>query len=731
MPGAYPNCSLVQLGNVLYGTTPDNSSWPYNGCIFSINDNGSSMKDVYDFVTTTGYQPSGSLTLSGGTLYGMAASGGADSAGCIFSFNINGKGYKDLFDFDRKNGAEPYSNGLIISGGVLYGVTQSGGANNAGCIFSVDTNGNNYKDIYNYSWSSGGGPSGSLLLVGDKFYGMTRGGGAHDSGSIFSIDTNGLGYKDIFDFTTTYGATPNGSLILLGSSLFGTTEGGGVNGYGCIFSIDTNGSAYKKLHDFNQFDGGGPVSSLTLTGDTLYGTSSWGGTHNGGVIFSIDTGGINYTDLYNFNIADGADPYGPLIIWNGMLYGTASGGGEYGYGVVFSFKYLTSSLVKDSITTIKNEPCVGDSIGSVSIIGINGIPPYTYRWSPGYNTSNHISGLKAGTYTISISDANGNNTIDSVTITQPPPLKVISSSTLSSCNISNGSASVIASGGTLPFSYLWEPSANTNSVLGGVSAGYYTCIVTDSKSCNDKDTVTVSVKDSGTMGVSITYVSPKCFGASNGVAKATIINGVPPYKYVWSPYGGYSDTVTNLKAGTYTVTVIDSNNCKADTFVTIAQPTPLNIITIISYGDSSCNNSAWLNVHGGTTPYSYLWSNGTTTDPIANVCTGLFCCTVTDANGCIDTSCFTFVGIASLSNENKDIKAYPNPGSGKFYFELGNRGEYLKIEVYDILGKRIYQSDINSTFSEVDLSTQLNGIYFYRITTQEGQLLSTGKLIVQ
>lgn len=149
--------------------------------------------------------------------------------------------YTLLHQFDVTHGEYPTGN-LTLSGHNLFGVTWLGGANGNGCIFSIDTDGSNYKDLWDFNSITGESPLGSLILSGNKLYGMAAYGGANYSGCIFSIDTDGSRYIDIFDFNSTKGNTPQGgSLILSGNILYGMTEFGGTNNDGCIFSVDTNG----------------------------------------------------------------------------------------------------------------------------------------------------------------------------------------------------------------------------------------------------------------------------------------------------------------------------------------------------------------------------------------------------------------------------------------------------------------------------------------------------------
>jgi uncharacterized repeat protein (TIGR03803 family) len=291
---------------------------------------------LHNFNDTLGGHSCSSLTLESDILYGMTTSGGANNLGCIFSIDTNGNRYKDLLDFNGTNGNMPNFGQLVLCGEKLYGMTLKGGAHNKGIIFSIDTNGSGYKDFLDFNGTNGAYPYGSLTLSKGILYGMTAEGGTNDSGLIFSIDTNGGNYKVLLDFDGTNGANPTGSLTISRGVLYGMTNMGGSGHYGCICSIDTSGSNYRDLYNFTNTYGGRPFGSLTLSGSLLYGMAYQGGVYKVGCIFSLDTNGSGYTDLFNFDTATGANPFGSLILVGDSLYGMPYWGGRNGSSCIFS-----------------------------------------------------------------------------------------------------------------------------------------------------------------------------------------------------------------------------------------------------------------------------------------------------------------------------------------------------------------------------------------------------------
>ncbi len=134
---------------------------------------------------------------------------------------------------------------------------------------------------------------------------MTVIGGAYDSGVVFSIDTNGSNYKKLYVLNRATGAYPRGTLSILGSTLYGLADLGGVSDSGVMFSIDTNGAGFTKIYDFAGIYGTNPFGSLTLSGNNFYGMTSYGGTiYHGGVVFTFNknTTGTNHVQGESDNV---------------------------------------------------------------------------------------------------------------------------------------------------------------------------------------------------------------------------------------------------------------------------------------------------------------------------------------------------------------------------------------------------------------------------------------------
>ncbi|MBA3899316.1 MAG: PKD domain-containing protein, partial [Bacteroidetes bacterium] len=279
--------------------------------------------------------------------------------------------------------------------------------------------------------------------------------------------------------------------------------------------------------------------------------------------------------------------------------------------------------------------CNGQANGSISANVSGGAGSYTYSWLPSGGNGQVAAGLSAGQYTVSVSDANGCSATSTTMVNQPPVLSSNISSTSVNCKGgSNGTATVVASGGNGNYYYIWNPTGSTSSATNGLAAGNYSVTISDYKGCSTTNSVIVN-EPTNVLSVSTNVNHVSCFGGSNGSANASAIGGTAPYVYTWQT--GVGATVNNLAAGNYLLNVTDINGCSVSSSVSITQPTVLNAF-ITNYENAYCNlnnGQAHAVVSGGTFPYNYLWlpavGNGTS---VFNLSSGNYTIDVTDAKGC-------------------------------------------------------------------------------------------------
>ena len=340
-----PYADVTIGGNKLFGAAYSGGSNGF-GYFFSVNKDGSGFKDIWDCNDTgsilgnsNGYDPYGDVTVIKSKLYGFNYEGGAYGYGNIFRIDTNGTGYKDLHDFNDTTGEYIGWGALTVVGNKFFGMTYEGGAYGYGVIFSMDTNGAGYKDLFDFNDTTGGyGESATLAVYKNKLYCMTYEGGANDSGVIFSIDTNGNGYKDLVDLNRSKGYYSYGFLTLVNNKLFGMTYYGGAHDSGVVFSVDTDGAGYKNIVDMDSSTGYYTYGGLTLCRNKLYGMTQYGGARDSGVLFSIDTNGTGFKHLYDFGGGSKTAyyPYGNNItISTDTLFGMTYTGGLNSSGELF------------------------------------------------------------------------------------------------------------------------------------------------------------------------------------------------------------------------------------------------------------------------------------------------------------------------------------------------------------------------------------------------------------
>ena len=284
--------------------------------------------------------------------------------------------------------------------------------------------------------------------------------------------------------------------------------------------------------------------------------------------------------------------------------------------------------------------CVGSATGTATIVG-GGNGPLSYLWANGATTQS-VSNLPAGPINVTVSDTGTCSNTITVIVPNNAPMSFTTSTNPSICNTATGDATVNPSGGTAPYTYLWDAAAGsqTTQTATGLVPGTYECYVSD-VSCTD--TVSVTVTSAG--GVTATISASNnvlCFGGNDGDATVNVAGSSGPYQYQWydnnfNPVpNGTGASISNLSAGTYNI-VVQTGGCNDTTSVTITEPPQLTIQ--VAGTDATCNGlndgTATVTPSGGANGYNYLWTPGSQiTATAVNLFAGSYSVTVTDGNGC-------------------------------------------------------------------------------------------------
>ena len=325
------------------------------------------------YINGDGANPSGALMLSSNVLYGVASALGPFDYGTVFSVNIDGTDFTTLHGFTE---ADNYTNGdgacpiaMTLSSNILYGTTAIGGESGGGTVFSVKVDGSALTNLHSFSGGSiGWRMRAGVILWSNTLYGTTEFGGVGGNGTVFSVNTDGTGFTNLYGFTSAQsgpftnvdGAYPIADLACSGTALYGTTIDGGAWAWGTVFALKLDGAGFSNLHSFSAFssglspdgtnsDGTDTAGPLASSGNTLYGAASFGGSSDNGTVFAISTDGTHFVMLHSFTATsissgvyargtniDGANPRTGLVVSESILYGTTSRGGGSGAGTVFS-----------------------------------------------------------------------------------------------------------------------------------------------------------------------------------------------------------------------------------------------------------------------------------------------------------------------------------------------------------------------------------------------------------
>ena len=357
----------------------------------------------------------------------------------------------------------------------------------------------------------------------------------------------------------------------------------------------------------------GAIYITPLRGTTLY-TYSW-------------SNGTTTQDL--INVAAGS--YTVAVTDNKGCTATASA----------SISVDTAKTIRVTVDSISGSSCTTATNGAIYITPSRGTLPYTYNWSNSTTTQDLIN-VAAGSYTVTVTDSKGctAQAISSITVDTSKSVRIAIDSVIgSSCIVAaNGAIYVTPSRGTTPYTYTWNNGTTAQDLINTV-AGSYTVTVTDSKGCTAQATASITVDTSKSVRVAIdSVIGSSCMVATNGAVYITPSSGSAPYTYSWSN-GATTQDLLHVSSGSYTVTVTDNNGCIAHAAAGISVDTSKSVhVTIDSVVQSTCNSALdgaiYVSPSGGTSPYTYSWSNGTTTQDLLNVMAGSYTVTVTDNSGC-------------------------------------------------------------------------------------------------
>jgi gliding motility-associated-like protein len=512
------------------------------------------------------------------------------------------------------------------------------------CTGAINLSTSGGTGSYNYNWSNGSTTQNvSNLCAGNYTVTIT------DGSACTAVKNATL--TNISNISATVTAVSNATCYGTSTGSATLTVTGGIAPYSYLWS---NGATTKDLngvasgtYTVTVTDGNScvktasvtisqPSASLNGSISSLSNVSCFGGS-NGSVNLTVNGGTAPYS--YNWSNGSTNEDQSNLLLGNYTVTVTDANGCVYTNSSVLVSQ--PPSALNGSVSSSNNISCFGGSNGSISLAVNGGTAPYSYNWSNGATTQN-ISNIAPGTYTVSVTDVNGCSTVVSgISITQPAAglnLGVNTVSNVSCFGGSNGNVSLNVTGGTAPYSYNWS-NGSTLQNLNNVPAGNYSVTVTDANGCNNNIAAITVGQPGGSLNSAVSSLSNvSCNSGTNGAINLSVNGGTAPYTFSWSN-GATTQNLNGITAGNYSVIITDAHGCTAlNSGISIQQPaSPLNG-SVSSSGNVNCfggsNGSINLSVNGGTAPYSYVWSNGAITQNISNLASGTYTVTVTDVNGC-------------------------------------------------------------------------------------------------
>lgn len=385
------------------------------------------------------------------------------------------------------------------------------------------------------------------------------------------------------------------------------------------------------------------------------------GAANGSIQLSVANGAAPYTWLGSVN----GVPQPPFTETNNSLVLSNLLPGAYQFTVTdnagctaVANALLTQPTALSLSTAITPALCFGGSTGFIDLTATGGTGTRAYLWSNG-STTQDLSNLSAGTYCVTVTDANGCTASTCATVPQSQP--ILTSTGVSNVACFGGSTGAInlnASGGTGTFTFNWShlPGNNDPEDLSSLSAGTYTVTITDANGCTRTNSTTVTQPTA--IALSTSPIPVKCHGGSDGAIDLSVSGGTGTYTYRWNDAHTTQDR-SKLSAGTYTVTVTDASKCTATASVVVGEPAQVLIAPTVT--DVACGGNIGAITFGTLPGYTFVWSNGSPTLDLSNLPVGTYTVTLTSPIGCT-TTVSTTLGMA-LSLVKTDPAATCSPGA--------------------------------------------------------------------
>jgi hypothetical protein len=476
-------------------------------------------------------------------------------------------------------GCNPKGCTLVIDSVHINSEVSCNGGNNGSATVTLDDG----ESPYTYSWSDGETSSTAHNLSAGSDYVIVRDAKGCSEEAHFAITQPAtaltLDSVHIISEILCYN-NGNGSAVVIASGgetpyTYGWFDAETTDtayslgaGFGTVHVTDHAGCTEYGYYTITQPATAVSISIASQTNMNCYGYSTGSATANAAM------GG---TPPYSYSWSNSL---GTNLSVSGLSAGTyyITALDSNGCNAMTSVTITQPGAFTISIASQTNINCYGNSTGAATAnVPTGGASPYTYNWSNSLGTNLAVSGLSAGTYTITATDNNGCNTSTSITISQPAAQLAITiaSQTNVNCygNSTGGATANTPTGGTSPYTYSWS-SGGTNLNTSNLSAGTYTITATDNNGCTAMSSVSITQPTQLTLSKS----STNDMGPCNGTAKVTASGGTVPYTYLWTPGNETTDSIGAQCAGTYCCAITDNNGCMDSICLVIDLSTGITVL---------------------------------------------------------------------------------------------------------------------------------------------------------
>ncbi len=390
---------------------------------------------------------------------------------------------------------------------------------------------------------------------------------------------------------------------------------------------------------------------VTATVSSLKNVSCFGGS-DGSVTITASGG----TPPYQYRLNGG--PLQGSNVFNGLAAGpyTITITDSHGCSGIVMFSVIQPAQPLNGSASVTNVACFGETTGRVVLTVTGGTGPYSYLWSNG-TTLKDLENVPAGNYNVIITDTNGCTFIVNASVAQPSAALAGSSSVTNVLcfGASTGGISLTITGGTTPYSFLWNTGAVTKD-LTNVPSGNYSVTITDANGCTLDLDASVAQPPSALNGSVSVQKNVSCFSGNDGSVTIAGSGGTGPYMYrLGAGTFQASGTFSALAAGNYTITIRDANLCTYNLPVTITQPVSPLGGTVVSLTNARCfgeaTGSVTVSGSGGTTPYEYSIDAGPwqPSGSFTGLAAGSYNVTIRDINQC------TIAGPVNISQPSQAL----------------------------------------------------------------------------